>query len=201
MGSLALGSFLLGLIDFLKIIIGFFHKYFSQREGEEKGYCHMCCQCCFSWFDSFLKFISRHAYIQIAMTGESFCKATDDAFYLLTRNAMRFGMVHGLAWVFLLLGQIFITLVATVIGNIVITNSDTFSGRIYSNVTPTLMFALVSWIVSDVFMGVYGISADAIIHCFAMDEEIHDGVAEHAPQQLRNFINGNMHKKLLSDSS
>jgi len=46
-------------------------------------------------------------------------------------------------------------------------------------------------------MGVYGISADTIIHCFAMDEEINDGIAEHAPLELREFVDTHEHKRLL----
>jgi len=56
----------------------------------------------------------------------------------------------------------------------------------------------MGWLVSDIIMGVYGISADAIIHCFAMDEEIHGGKAAYAPKQLREFVNGSLKRKLLS---
>ncbi len=48
-------------------------------------------------------------------------------------------------------------------------------------------------------MNVYGISANTIIHCFAMDEEINDGNAQHAPQELRDFVDEHHHKKLLSN--
>ena len=49
-------------------------------------------------------------------------------------------------------------------------------------------------------MSVYGISADTIMHCFAMDEEINDGLAKHAPEQLKEFVDEHNNKKaLLSD--
>jgi len=73
------------------------------------------------------------------MTGEGFCKATEDAFHLLLRNAARFGLVHGLSWIFLFFGQVFIAVAATMAGYWYITNADEFAGKLYSPVTPTIV--------------------------------------------------------------
>jgi len=200
MGSIAFGSFLIGLLDVVRMILDFFNRHFNEEDHNgQRGYCQMVCQCCFNCFERFLKFITNHTYIQIAMTGEGFCQASEDAFNLLARNFARFGLVHGFAWLFLVIGQLFITLIATFLGNLIITQNSAFSAKLYSPLAPTLIFALISWLVADVFMAVYGVSADAIIHCFAMDEEIHDGNAQHAPQELKDFIDENAQKKLLSD--
>jgi len=46
-------------------------------------------------------------------------------------------------------------------------------------------------------MGVYGVSADTIVHCFAMDEEMNNGSAVHAPERLQDFAEVHLSKKLI----
>jgi hypothetical protein len=46
-------------------------------------------QCCLCCIEGCLKFMNRQAYIQIALTGESFCASARRAFSLLFRNAAR----------------------------------------------------------------------------------------------------------------
>jgi len=207
-GSVAFGSLLIGVLSFLRALIAYLQAKLkaapvvsdSEEVEKTKGYCLACCQCCLSCFENYLKFLNRHAYIQVAMTGVSFCQATEDAFYLVIRNAARFGVVHGLSWIFLFIGQVFIAFSATAMGYFYITRSSKFEGKLYSPVAPTIVFGLISYFIGKVIMSVYGISADTIMHCFAMDEEINDGQAAHAPEQLKEFVDEHHNKKaLLSD--
>jgi len=46
-------------------------------------------------------------------------------------------------------------------------------------------------------MGVYTNSSDAIIHCFAMDEEMNDGKPEYVPKWLTDSVHNHLEKKLL----
>jgi len=131
------------------------------------------------------------------MTGENFCKATTEAFFLSIRNALRFGMVHGFAYVFLFLGQLIIAGSATALGYIIITKTEHYQEVVISPIVPSIFFFLTAYITSHTFMGIYGMSADTIIHCFAMDEEIHDGSVHHAPEELRDYIDNHLSKKLL----
>jgi len=201
-GSIALGSFLIGLLEFIKLIISFIHSRVKKEPSAEAvgaGFCLACCNCFINCFENSLKFLSRHAYIQIAMTGDGFFKATEDAFHLLLRNAARFGLINGISWIFLFFGKVFIATASTMLGYYYITTSSDFAGKLYSPITPTIFFALISYLIAKIIMNVYGISADTIIHCFAMDEEIHDGAAQHAPQELREFVDEHHHKKLLTN--
>jgi len=40
-------------------------------------------------------------------------------------------------------------------------------------------------------------SAETIIHCFVMDEEMNHGNAVHAPEKLRQFVDDNIDNRLL----
>ena len=49
------------------------------------------------------------------------------------------------------------------------------------------MFALISYIIGSNFMSVYGTSADTIIHCYCLDDDVNKG-AQHAPEELKEFL-------------
>lgn len=203
MGSIAMGSFFIAVIDALKLILEYFEKHMAAAREDNTAncfgkYCLACSNCCLDCFERFVRFINRHAYIQIAMTGESFCKAAEDGFFLALRNSTRFGIVHGIGAIFVFIGQLFITLLSTFIGYLILTKVGDFKENIYSTTVPLLFFVLVSLIIGHTFMSVYGVSADAIIHCFCMDEEIHEYGARHAPKLLRQFVDKHVPQRLMS---
>ncbi len=43
--------------------------------------------------------------------------------------------------------------------------------------------------ISHVFMSVYGCSADTIVQCYCMDEEM-NGRAKNAPEIMKKFVDG-----------
>jgi hypothetical protein len=200
LGSIALGSFLIALLDLIRIIMNYIAQQVKRAPGGDNpavNFAICCCNCLLSCFERFIKFINRHAYVHIAMTGENFCEASVNSFSLVLRNAGRFGIVHGLGSFSVFIGEIFISALATLIGYFVITQEGIFHDRIHDPIAPCTLFFLHAYIVSKVFMGVYGVAADTIIHCFAMDEEMHDGHAQCAPEKLRDFADNNLPKKLL----
>ena len=70
------------------------------------------------------------------MTGKNFCEATEDAYYLIIRNAWRFGTVHGLGGIYTFVGELAMTSLATFYGYLLITQHPDIEGKIYS---PTMM--------------------------------------------------------------
>jgi hypothetical protein len=77
------------------------------------------------------------------MTGNPFYSSARESFYLIVRNAQRFGVVHGLGSIFIFFGQILITLLATIAGYIFITESDYFEGKVYSAVVPSVVAIVI----------------------------------------------------------
>lgn len=77
-----------------------------------------CVGCCLHCFERFVRFLNEHAYIEvifidiliikkIALTGKSFCEAAMDGFFLLLRNAVRFGFVATLGTALIFIGKIY----------------------------------------------------------------------------------------------
>lgn len=53
------------------------------------------CRCLIRYFEKFIRFLNSNAYIMIALTGQNFCSAAYDAFYLIFRNALKVAITHG----------------------------------------------------------------------------------------------------------
>jgi hypothetical protein len=47
---------------------------------------------------------------------------------------------------------------------------------------------LVGWLIGSVTMSLYGMSGDALMHCFLVDEELNMKVPKHSPAELQAFI-------------
>jgi len=87
------------------------------------------------------------------------------------------------------MGTVFITITATLAGYLILTRTS-LSDKVLSPFGPTLAFLIISYVVGHNMMSIYGMSADTIIHCYCMDDEIHEkaGGPQHAPPLLREFI-------------
>jgi choline transporter-like protein 2/4/5 len=73
-----------------------FEFYANQvRKGNPDNKCIKCCLCltgyCLYCVEKCIKFITKNAYIQVALSNGYFCKSAWRAFALILSNAGRFG--------------------------------------------------------------------------------------------------------------
>ena len=47
---------------------------------------------------------------------------------------------------------------------------------------------MVGFLVGCVSMNLYGMSSDAMMHSFLLDEELNQKMPKHTPEELQNFI-------------
>ena len=164
---------------------------FGQKAEKSKIYkCIICCcQCCMNCIARTIEFINKHAYIQIALKGDSFCPAAWEGFGLLVRNLGRFSTLILLGSFFTFFGTLFIAGASGFIGYIVITKVSYFSDNLNSPVLPTFVMGMVGFIIGMVSMNVYGMSSDALMHCFLLDEELNKGQAKAYPELAKFMSN------------
>ena len=110
MGSIAFGSFIIALVQFIRIIFEYYRKQIESANKENKIV--KCLLCCTSYLlaclDRCIKFITKNAYIQVALTSKNFCRSAWNAFMLIVKNMFRFGAVASVGGIFMFLGRIFI---------------------------------------------------------------------------------------------
>jgi hypothetical protein len=191
LGSLAFGSLLLSVIRWIKFALWYLKEKVFKEAYEGNCLVRMGCKCvgCYvDCFERFVKFIDKHAYIQIALTGESFCEAAKNAFSMIVENSARFAALGALGDIFSVLGKIFITFFTTYVGFLIVTHVEHYKEKLQSPIAPTCVFALISYTVAGVFMSVFEMTCDTIIQAFLIDEHLHKGPAVFAPEPLKEFM-------------
>lgn len=66
-------------------------------------------KCCFWCMEVFLKFLTKNAYIMMAIYGQNFFASAKRSFLLLTRNVVRTVVVNEVAGILLFIGKAMIT--------------------------------------------------------------------------------------------
>ena len=190
-GSIVFGATIIAIIRFLMFFVEYVKKQMEKTTGKTKGKCYkciFCCiECCLACCNKIMEFINKHAYIQIALKGDSFCTAAWEGFGLIIRNLGRFTVLAVIGTVFTLIGTLFITVGSCIIGYFLITKVDYFSKDLNSCVLPEVAFGLIGFVMGRVSMSIFSVSSDALIHSFLLDEELNKGQPKAFPD-LQKFM-------------
>jgi len=190
-GSLVFGATIVAIIRFLMFFVEYIKRKMEKSAGKTQGKfikCFFgCIQCCLGCCNKIMEFVNKHAFIQIALKGDSFCTAAWEGFGLIIRNLGRFTALAAVSTVFTFIGTIFITVGSCIIGYFLITNVDYFSKDLNSCVLPVVAFGLIGFIMGRVTMSIFSVSGDALIHSFLLDEELNKGQPKAFPD-LQKFM-------------
>lgn len=93
MGSIAYGSFIIAVVQFIRLLFEWYRRQIQKASQDNKVVKALMCltSYCLYLLEKCVKFISKNAYIQVALTNDHFCKAAWNAFSLIIANAARFG--------------------------------------------------------------------------------------------------------------
>ena len=191
-GSIAFGSLIVAIVRFIMLLFEKFKQRMEKTVGKKaqsKFYkCILCCvSCCLKCIEKVLEFINKHAYIMIEIKGDCFCVAAWEGFALTVRNLGRFSVLTLLGKVFSYIGTLFIMASSGIIGYLVINNYGFLSEEIDSSFLPVFCMVLVGLVIGLVTMDVFGMSADTLLYCFLVDEEINKGQPKAMPE-LQKFM-------------
>jgi len=100
-----------------------------------------------------------------------FFRAAWNAFTLIVKNAHRFGFGAAVNGIFTLFGIFAISTTVTGTAYLFMTNETDMLG-ITSPVATTVVVAVISVIISYLFMSIFSFSTDAILQSFLLDEEL-----------------------------
>lgn len=71
-----------------------------------------CILCCIT---AIVKYFNKHAFIETALSGTNFCQSSAKALVVILSNALRFGVLHGLGSIIMVLSKIFITITVVLV--------------------------------------------------------------------------------------
>lgn len=169
LGSIAFGAVVLSLLSFFRVFMQLLCDRQPKRIPNNANCVKRCCNsmlnCLFCTFHRFLQFVTRNAYIMMAITGQSFCESAHTSFHIIKKHARSYLITHDLSSVLTIFCKLAIAAIASTIGYFVITGFSYFSDTLFSPTMPTLVFFLVSLTIASVFMDVLGNTSDCVLIC------------------------------------
>lgn len=143
LGSLAFGSLILAIVQFLQLVVEAFKKQ-AEANGAANNKCFEyvinCIRCCLACVERIVQFINKTAYIQIAIRGKNFCMAAYDGFNLVWSNAMRYAIVGGVGEIIMFLGKILISVGTALCFYLLVTYVSSIASTIFE---PVLLVVVI----------------------------------------------------------
>ncbi|VDM38921.1 unnamed protein product [Toxocara canis] len=188
LGTIAFGSLLLALVKFVRALLVYVERKLSAAQNSVAKFILLCLKCCFWCLETFLKFLTRNAYIMVsyqkfqftAIYGKNFCTAAKDSFMLIMENIVRYTVLDKVTDFLLFLGKATITLG---MGKTRASMSFSgvvafywFSGRwvidglphivLYYYFVPIIIVVIGAYFIADSFFDVYEMAVDTTFLCF-----------------------------------
>ncbi|KAF3976342.1 hypothetical protein CMV_000473 [Castanea mollissima] len=195
LGSVALGSLIVSFVESIRFMLESIrrklkvssttpHSYIGKAAFHSSRFCFRCIE----WT---IKSVNRNAYIMIAITGKSFCKASAIATELIINNILRIGRVNVIGDVILFLGKLCVSLSSALFAFLMLDTHRYRSAhnKISSPVFPVVVCWGLGYVVATLFFAVVEMSIDTIILSFCQDSEEHQGTAQYAPPLLIETLN------------
>lgn len=188
-GSLALGSFLIAVITMIRVVFEYLVKKYESVGNKDNALYKAvtCCIRCVLWcLDKYVKFITKNAYIQIALHNNNFCMSAWTSFFLMIRHAGRFSSAVVVGWIMMMLGKGTIMASSAYLTILVV---QTKFPEVQQPFIPAAIVLTVAYVVGSLFLSIFSFSCTAILHCFLMDEDT--GGSANTPDSLRSFLDYN----------
>ncbi|GLT62149.1 hypothetical protein SLA2020_348070 [Shorea laevis] len=195
LGSIALGSLIVSFVESTRFMLESIRRKMKVANttpdsciGKAASHSSRCCLRCIEWT---IKSVNRNAYIMIAITGKSFCKASAIATELILNNILRIGRVNVIGDVILFLGKLCVSLSSALFAFLMLDAHKFRSAhnKISSPLFPVLVCWGLGYVVATLFFAVVEMSIDTIILSFCQDSEEHQGTAQYAPPLLIETLN------------
>jgi len=185
-GSLCFGSCIIAIVMWIRYLMMYFEQQAKAQQNRVMEYVLKCVQCCIYCFEKCLKFLTKNAYIQIAILGKNFCTSAKNAFKLIAANCVRFAVVSGLGGIIHYIGLIFIMAGSSACGYFILTGlHDTTSP-----VIPMCCYVVLSYFVASLYMSVFALAVDSVLQCFIATEES-GGSGDFVPPAMKSFFDDN----------
>lgn len=192
MGTIALGSLMIASLRVIRLIVmGLVRQ--MQAEGNCVGACiAKVCVCIITFFQDFLAFLNKNAYMDVAITSENFCSAASRAMGVMVEEGSVVAILNGAQAIFTITGMGLICGIPGFLTFVACKRLDTFSNpeSLHYVETPkwvALASMMVCAIIGVSFMLVFDTVGDTILYCFAIDSRRQNVLTEAMSGAKQNY--------------
>lgn len=183
LGSLALGSFLISLVQFIRIVFVTVAEQ-AQKAGDENPTTQCifaCASCLLKCCEKITDYINQQAYAYMAVSGDSFCSSAWNGFLLNLKYCLKFAWSNFLASMFIFLGKMTVVIINTACVYFFMKYVSRDIDDVSMMVGPLFMVAIVTYLISNLFLGIFDEVVLSLMTCLAIDSDLHDGVPVYGP--------------------
>ena len=171
MGSVAFGSFLIAVCQMLRFLFEYYRRKMGIAEKTKIVKILLCITGYLLWLmEKCVKFITKNAYIQVALTNKFFCKAAWNGFMLIVKNMGRFGAAKFIGTIYIGFGGLMLATTNMIIAYVIMTQTGYIV--VVSPIPTCLCVGVITILISYTFLSIFSFSTDAILQSFLLDEEL-----------------------------
>ncbi|KJE94211.1 hypothetical protein CAOG_04889 [Capsaspora owczarzaki ATCC 30864] len=158
LGSIAFGSLVMVVAALLRLLISRVRQMLRKSKNDFAKLLLSCFDCLVLSMASFMEFVTRMAYVQMAISGEPFCRAGRKSVGLLSRNALPFAVVQSATSLVMTLGLCFIALTSALIIAGVLRSKEDLDVLAF----PFIIMIFQGVLVVMMYTGVFNVTIQAI---------------------------------------
>jgi len=191
-GSAAFGSFMVAVLQFIRIIVAYLMNKFKSMEDTNPlvKWAACCVQYCLWYLQKVIEWLNRNAYIMIAIEGKSFCYSAWEAIMLILNNILTVGAVNIVGDTLLFLGKLSISLISGFLAFLMLDSSTYTEGdnKVSSPLFLVIFVVIFSFSIAGLFMSVVEMAIDTVLLSFCKDVKLHGGKPKYAPPLLEEVL-------------
>lgn len=171
LGSVAFGSFLIAVCQMIRFLFEYYRRQIGIAEKTKIVKILLCVTAYLLYMmEKCVKFITKNAYIQVALTNKMFCAAAWNGFILFVKNMGRFGSAKMIGTIYIGFGGLLLATCNMAIIYVILEMTE-FT-VVTSPIPPVLCVAVVTVLISYTFLSIFSFTTDAILQSFLLDEEL-----------------------------
>jgi choline transporter-like protein 2/4/5 len=188
-GSLAFGSFLIAVIQFIRIVFVTLAEQAKRQTGDNAAVRAVvgCAECLLKCLEEICDYINKTAYAFMAISGESFCSSAYNGFLLNMKHGMKFYWANMLANIFIFLGKVAITVINCVSLYMIMKYVTKDIQEVSSIWGPIAVVAIETYMAASIFLGLFDESVLALLHCLCVDIDL-NGEAKFGPPTFHDSL-------------
>ena len=194
-GSIAVGSFLIALVELLRVILYQLQRRVNKGGPQALKYLFACLQCCTNFLSVITKYINRNAYIFIAIKGLPFFQSARDSTTLLLKHAAQTISVNFVSDFVFFFSKLIVTGVMALFAYMYLVYQGHNLGVVNVPIFTAFLVGVEAFIIASAFFSVYQMAVDTIFLSFLLDLEQNDG------SPFRPYYMTDQLKKILSVSN
>lgn len=188
LGSLAMGSFILAVVQFLRIcVLALEQMQKASGENAASRYILACANCMMKCIEDIVEYMNEAAYAYMAVSGDSFCTSAWNGFLLHLKHTMKFAWANFLASAFIFIGKIGLVALNTFCAYSIMKHVTKDLDEISSPVAPLVIVALATYISSSIFLGMFDETVHAMMTCLAIDIDL-NGYPKYGPPTFHDSL-------------